>query len=207
MGVSGFTSLELEGQDAHADEVASVDTLVALSDDSVDALEVGALGGPIARGARAVLFASKDDQLLTFIEVLLGCVEDGHLLAGGHVHGGGTDLWDHLVNEANVGKGATSHDLIVTSAGTVGVVVLGSNTTLLKVAGSRRVLGDFASWRDVIGSDRVTDVEEAVTIIDGFTRGDLSLSRLEEGRVMDVGGSIIPIVELTLWGVKVLPHL
>jgi len=59
----------------------------------------------------------------------------------------------------------------------------------------------------VIGSDRVTDVEEAVTIIDGFTRGDLSLSRLEEGRVMDVGGSIIPIVELTLWGVKVLPHL
>jgi len=207
VSVSALTILELEGQDTHADEVGPVDTLVALSDNSAHTLQVWALGGPIAGRSRAVLFAGKDDQLLAIFLVPLGGIEDSHLLTRGDVHGCGANLRHHLVDETHVGEGATSHNLIVTSTGTVRVVVLGSNTTLLEVAGSRRVLGDLAGRRDVISSDRITDVQEAVGVDDGRARFDLSLSRLEEGRVVDVGGDIVPIVELTLRSFKVLPHL
>jgi len=36
---------------------------------------------------------------------------------------------------------------------------------------------------------------------------DVSLSGLEEGWVVDVGGGIVPVVELASWGIKILPHL
>ena len=45
--LGGGAFLELEGEDAHADEVAAVDALEALGDDDLDAEQVGALGGPI----------------------------------------------------------------------------------------------------------------------------------------------------------------
>ena len=41
--------LEHERHDAHADEVGAVDALEALRDDGLDAEQVGALGGPVAR--------------------------------------------------------------------------------------------------------------------------------------------------------------
>lgn len=123
-----------------------MDTLVGLGDHSVDTLKVRSLGSPITGGSRAVLVSSKDDELLSSILVLLGGIEDGHLLAGGHVDGGRADLRYHLVDQADVGEGATGHNLIVTSAGTVGVEVLSLDSTLSEVAGSRRVFGDLSSW-------------------------------------------------------------
>ncbi len=145
MSVSALTVLELERQDTHTDEVGSVDSLVALSDDSVHTLEVGALGSPITGGAGAIFVTSQDNELFASISVVLGSIEDGHLGVGGHVHGGRTNLVDHLVNETDVGKSTTGHDLIITSAGTVGVEVLGGDTTLSKVASGRGVLGDLTS--------------------------------------------------------------
>lgn len=47
-GVGILASLELEGEDSHTNQVASVDTLVGHSYHSLDALEVGTLGGPIS---------------------------------------------------------------------------------------------------------------------------------------------------------------
>jgi len=164
-----------------------MDSLVALSDNSFDALEVGSLGGPIAGGARAVLFASQNNELLARIDVLLSSVEDSHFLARGDVDGGGTDLRHHLVDEANVGKGSTSHDLVVTSAGSVGVVVLSSDAALLKVSSSGGVLGDLTSWGDVISRDRVTNVEQAVSTNNVRDSRRDDLGRLEEGRVVNVG--------------------
>ena len=207
VSIGALTILELERQDAHADQVASVDTLVALSDHSVDTLKVGALGSPITGGARAVLVSSEDNQLFASILVLLGGIEDGHLLTRWDVHSCGANLWDHLVDETHVGEGATSHDLVISSAGAVRVEVLGGNAALLEVTGGRGVLSDLTSRGDVISSDRVTDVKEAVSAIDAVDRGDISLSLLEERWVVDVGGGIVPLVELARWSIKVLPHV
>ena len=46
--LSVLTILELEGEDSHTNEVGSVDSLVRLSNDSTDTLEVGTLGSPIS---------------------------------------------------------------------------------------------------------------------------------------------------------------
>ena len=55
-------ALEDERQDAHADEVAAVNALERFRDDGLDAEQARALGGPVAAGAGAVLFAGEHDQ-------------------------------------------------------------------------------------------------------------------------------------------------
>ena len=163
--VSVLAALELHGEDAHTNEVGSMDTLVALSNNSLDALKLRTLGSPITRGTRAVLVTGKDDGVDASLHVLVGSVENGHLLTGRNVHGLGADLVNELVDEADVGEGTTSHDLVVTSAGTVGVEVLGGNTLLLEVASSGRVGSNLTSRRDVISGDGVTDVKEHVGVL------------------------------------------
>jgi hypothetical protein len=86
-GLRALASLELEGEDTHADEVSPVDTLEALSDDGLDSHKVGALGGPVTGGARAVLLASKHDGVDVGLLVALGCVVDGEGLTSGDVDG------------------------------------------------------------------------------------------------------------------------
>ena len=53
---------ELQRQHAHADQVGAVDALVALGDDGADAEHERALGRPVTRRARAVLFAGEHEQ-------------------------------------------------------------------------------------------------------------------------------------------------
>src|SRR5205085_7540544 len=53
---------ELERQHAHADEVRAVDALEAFGDNRAHAEEAGALCGPVARRAGAVLDASDHDE-------------------------------------------------------------------------------------------------------------------------------------------------
>ena len=50
VGIGAFTFLELQRQDTHADQVASVDALIGLGDHSVDSLEIRALCSPITGG-------------------------------------------------------------------------------------------------------------------------------------------------------------
>jgi hypothetical protein len=206
-GLGRFAFLELEGQDAHTKEVTSVDALIGLSDNDLNTLEVGALSSPIARGSRSVLFTGKDDGVNTSRLVLMGSVENGHLFSGRDVHGGGTGLGNHLVDESHVSEGTSSHDLIVTSAGSVGVEVLIGDSALSKEASSRGVLGDLSSGGDVIGGDGVTHVQEAVSVVNVRDGLEFSLGALEEGRVVDVGGVVVPRVEFTFGGLEVLPHL
>ena len=143
-----------------------MDTLVGLGDDGVDTLKVGSLGSPITGGSRAVLVTSKDNELFASILVLLGGIEDGHLLARWHMDSSGTDLRHHLVDEADVSEGSTSHDLIVTSARAVRVEVLGRDVAVSEVASCRGILGDLTSRRDVISRDGVSNIQEAVGTID-----------------------------------------
>ena len=166
VSIGALSILELQRQDSHADQVASVDALVRLGDHSVDSLEVRALGSPITGGTGAVLVASQDDKLLSSVLVLLSGIEDGHLFARWHMDGSGTDLRHHLVDEADVSESSACHDLIVTSARAIRVEVLGRDVALSEVASGRRILGDLTSRRDVISCDGVSDVQEAVSTID-----------------------------------------
>ena len=77
----GRTGRVLQGQHAHADEVGAVDALVGLGDDRLDPEQPGALGGPVARGARAVLLAGQHDQRDVGVLVCRRRVVDGRLLA------------------------------------------------------------------------------------------------------------------------------
>ena len=75
---------EVEGQHAHADEVAAVDALEALGDNGLDTQQVGALGGPVAAGAHAVVLAANDDGGYTVLHVgHAGIVDEGGCAAGG----------------------------------------------------------------------------------------------------------------------------
>jgi len=48
VSISTLSGLELKWQNAHTDEVRSVNTLVALCNDSLDTLKERSLGGPIS---------------------------------------------------------------------------------------------------------------------------------------------------------------
>src|SRR5690348_17973775 len=58
----GRSLLEAQRKHPHADEVGAVNALKRLADDRANAEQVGALGGPITRGARAVFLAGEHDQ-------------------------------------------------------------------------------------------------------------------------------------------------
>src|SRR5690606_25172 len=60
--VGTFAFLEAEREDAHADEVAAVDSLEALANDRANAEKHGPLGGPVTAGARAVFETGEHDE-------------------------------------------------------------------------------------------------------------------------------------------------
>jgi len=205
--VSVLAFLELEGQDTHTEEVRSVDTFVALSNDNLNTLEVGSLGSPIARRSRSVFLSGEDDGVNSSSLVFGSSVEDSHFFSGGNMHGSRSSLLNHLVDKTDVSEGTSSHDLIVTSARSVGVEVLIGDSTLSEEASSRGVLGNLSGGGDVISSNGITHVQKAVSVVDIRDFLDLSFGGLEERRVVDVGGVIIPRVEFTFRGLEVLPHL
>src|SRR5690606_12932538 len=73
--------LETEGRHAHADQVGTVDAFEAFGDHGAYALQLGALGRPVAGGAGAVFLAADHDGANAVLLVALGRVEDGHGLA------------------------------------------------------------------------------------------------------------------------------
>ena len=81
------------------------------------------------------------------------------------------NLGHHLVDQSHIGKRATSHDFIVSSARAVRVEVLLRQALRLKVLGSWGVLRNLSCWGDVIRRDRVSEISETVSIFDVLDRG------------------------------------
>src|ERR1700751_5971604 len=80
-GLGALARLELQREHAHADQVGAVDALERLDEHGTDAEQRGALRGPVAGGAGAVLLAAEDDLRGALGNVLAGGVVDRHLLA------------------------------------------------------------------------------------------------------------------------------
>lgn len=161
--ISTFSILELERDDSHTNKVGSVDSLVGLSNGNLDSLEVGSLGSPISGRSRSVLFSGEDDELLSSFLVLHGGVEDSESLLT--IEGSlGAFSGGELVDESDIGESTSGHDFVISSSSTVSVEILGLNTSLLEVSCSRRVLGDLTSRRDVIGGNRISNIEKSLSI-------------------------------------------
>src|SRR6478752_1345127 len=110
---------ELQGQDAHADQVGAVDALVALRDDSLDTQQCGALGGPVTGRTGAVLLAGQDNQRgAGGLVVLRGVVDVGLRAVGLREVAGeaALDAVEELVLDPDVGEGAADHDFVVATA-------------------------------------------------------------------------------------------
>ena len=119
----------------------------------------------------------------------------------------GADLVIQFVDDSHVGECAPGHDLEVSSSRTVRVEVLGLNTVGFEVARGGRVVGDLAGRGDVIGRDRVAQVQDTVGALDVGDGLRLGLSCGEEGRVGNVSALRVPSVELSRASLKLLPSL
>ena len=103
----GFPTVagKLQGQNAHADQVAAVDALEARGQHGPDAQEESALGGPVAAAARAVFRPGEDHQRHALGLVLHRRVVDGHRLAVGQMAGDAAfRARGQKVAEADVGE-------------------------------------------------------------------------------------------------------
>src|SRR6478735_7879740 len=163
----------LQRDDAHADEVGAVDALVALGDDGLDAEQARALGGPVARGAGAVLLARQDDERRAGSGVALGGVVDRRLLAavGEVAREAALDAVEEEVLQADVGERASDHDLVVAAARAVGVEVPALDAVVGEVLPGGAVVLDGAGRADVVGRDRVAELGEHSGALDVGDRG------------------------------------
>ena len=169
----------------------------------------GALGRPVARRAGAVLLAGQHDQRDARGDVVLRGLEDaGDLAAGGEVAGDAAlGAGRELVAQADVGERAADHDLVVAAARAVGVEVTLLDAVLGEVATGRAVLLDRTGRADVVGRDRVTELEQHPRAGDVRDRRRLVGHAVEVRRTADVGGALVPLERVALGRRQRLPAL
>src|SRR5690606_34979127 len=104
--------------------------------------------------ARAIFLARDDYQRGAVAFVVHGGVVDGHYLAGVAGHAA-FYAGDHFVLDADVREGAAHHDVVVASAGAIGIEVLAADLVLLEEDARGAVRLDAAGRGDVVGGDRI----------------------------------------------------
>nr|GEU28369.1 hypothetical protein [Tanacetum cinerariifolium] len=213
-GFHAVVADELQRQHAHAHQVRAVDTFERTHDHGFHAQQLGALGGPVARRAGAVLFATEDHGGRAFGHILHGGVVDRQLFARRLVDrdaafdcrtvGLGRD---HAVLDTHVGKRAAHHDLVVAAARAVRVEVGLHDAVGQQPFTGRTVFLDRTGRGDVVGGDRVAKHAQRARVDDACF-GNLRLHRevVEERRLGDVG-RVRPVVDLAFGGGHVFPQL
>jgi len=98
MCVSTLPSLKLKWQDTHTDEVASVNSLVALSNYRFNTLKVWAFSGPVAGRAGTILVTSKDNSLDVCIHIRFSSIKDSHFLSSWYMYSSWANLRYHFVD-------------------------------------------------------------------------------------------------------------
>ncbi len=111
-----------------------------------------------------------------------------------------------LVAQADVGEGAADHDLVVASAGAVGVEVTPLDAVLGEVLLLSRGVGlDGTGGRDVVGGDRVAELGQDAGALDVGDRGGLHRHALEVRGLADVGRLGVPLEGVALRDGQRLP--
>ena len=156
-----------------------------------------ALGRPVSRGAGAVFLAREHHERHALRLVGHGRVVDRHLGAVRHVAGDAAlGAGRELVADADVGKGAAHHHVVVAAPRAVGVEVPARNLPFQQVRAAGGLGADGAGGRDVVGGDGVAEEAEDPRAADVLRRLRLRRHALEVGRVLHVGAARIPGVGL-----------
>ena len=99
---------------------------------------------------------------------------------------------EHLVADTDVGKGAAHHHFMVAAARAVGVEVARLDALFAQVATGRAVGLDVAGRGDVVGGHRIAEQRQDAGTRDIGDRRWRLIDGLEERRVLDVGGVVLP---------------
>ena len=102
------------------------------------------------------------------------------------------DFRNELVDDSDIGEGASGHYLVVSSSGSVLVEVLGLNTSGHQVLGSAGSLGNVSGGGNVVSGDGVSEAQEHSGVLDGHNLIDLLANHIEERRSLDVSGLVVP---------------
>ena len=170
-----------------------MDTLETFRQHGLDPQQVGAFGRPVAARTGAVLLPGNHHQWRAIPLVAHGGVIDRQFLAAGHVQRIAAFLAaQHLVANTDVGEGAAHHHFVVAAPRTVGVEVPRLHALLAQVAPGRAVGLDVAGWRDMVGGHRVAQQgqDACALYVADFRRRAADV--VEERRVLDVGGGVLP---------------
>ena len=146
---------------------------------------------------RAVLLAGQDDERRAFALVAHRGVEDRHLLAGGNVQRHAAfDTRQQQVAQPDVGEGAAHHHFVIAAPRAVLVEIRRLHALLDEVARCRAGLRDVAGRGDVIGGDRVAQQREHARTLDVAGGGRRHRHAVEVGRILHIGGTGVPGVDL-----------
>src|SRR5579885_2633057 len=85
-GLAILTRHELEGQDAHSNQIAPMNPLEGFGDYRTHAQQLRTFGGPITRGTRTILLAGNNKQRHVLPAIPLRGFEDSGLLTIRQVH-------------------------------------------------------------------------------------------------------------------------
>jgi len=178
-----------------------VDTLEAFDDHRAHAQQQRALGRPVAARSGAVFLAADHHQRRAVPLVPHRRVIDRHqfALVAGHAT---LDALHHLVTDADIGKGAAHHHLVIAAAAAIGVEV-----RLLQILPGRTVFLDRASGRDVIGGDRIAQDRQRHRLGHVGHRRRGHRHPLEIGRIGDIGAARAPLVGVGRLYLDCLPVL
>ena len=198
--------LELKRQHAHADQVRAVDALEALGDDGPDAEQARPLGGPVARGTRAVFLTAQNDEGNPRLLVFHRRVVDGHDLVFREI-GGEAALGSRgrPVAQTHVREGAAHHHLVVPAPRAIAVEIGGQHVVHHEELATRAVAFDGARRRDMVRRHRIAQKRQAARAPDVLYRLGVGLHAVEIRRFPDVGGHIVPLEKTALGRRDALP--
>ena len=176
-----------EWQHAHPHEIAPVDSLVALGDRCLDALQRRSLRGPVAARAGPILLAGQHHQRCSRRAIALRRIEDRHHFAGRKVNRPVAFLVRRQrVLDADVAERPAHHHFMVPAASTERVPVGLGDAVIEQIPRGRSVLRDGSRRRDVVGGHRVAEHGEDACAVDVLERSRLGAEVLEERRLGDV---------------------
>ena len=197
---------ELEGQNAHADEVGAVDALVAGCNDRLDTKKTGSLGCPVPTAAGAVFLPGQNDERDFLPGIFLRCIKDAQALSVGLVEGLTTlDTREHEVLDADIGKGATGHDAVIATAAAIAVEVFPLHAMFAEEASGRGFFLDGSGGRNVVGGHGITEDAKRSRSGDRGDGSGLHPEVFKEGGLLDISALSIPLVDLADRGTDLVP--
>ncbi len=142
-------------------------------------------------------FPAMMTQRHLLVAILHGRAVDGHFFAARLMNrpaalGAGREL----VAQANIREGSAHHHFMIAATRAVGIEVLRLDAVRDQVFSSRAIGLDRAGWGDVIRRDAIAEHgqrTQSAQIRDGAWP---NLHALEIWRILDVGGFVVPGVEI-----------